>query len=80
MCGSARCLYFHPTKCLANNSGFYGPLTSTSQNCNAASKVDIVFLPTQGLDLFTHPMVPGAGKEYIVQVAPDFDDTLEFGN
>jgi hypothetical protein len=63
----------------ANNSGQYGPLTSTSQNCNAASKVDIVLLSTQIPDLFTQPMVPGAGKEYVVQVAPDFDDTFDFG-
>jgi hypothetical protein len=64
---------------LANNSAVYGPLTSTSQNCNPASKIDMVFLSTQNPDLFTQPMVPGAGKEYIVQVAPDFDDTLDFG-
>lgn len=63
-----------------SNSAVYGPLTSTSQNCNTASKIDMVFLSTQTPDLFTHPMVPGAGKEYIVQVAPDFDDTLEFGH
>ena len=65
---------------LANNSAVYGPLTSTSQNSNAASKIDIVFLPTQLPDLFTQPMVPGAGKEYIVQVSPDFDETIEFGH
>jgi hypothetical protein len=65
---------------LANNSGIYGPLTSTSQNCNAASKIDIVSLQTQIPDLFTQPMVPGAGKQYIVQVAPDFDETLDLGH
>jgi hypothetical protein len=64
---------------LANNSVLYGPLTSTSQNCNAASKIDLVPLSTQSPDLFTQPMSPGAGSGYIVQVAPDFDDTLEFG-
>jgi hypothetical protein len=65
---------------LANNSVFYGPLTSTSQNCNTASKIDLVPMATQYPDLFTQPMVPGAGKEYIVQVAPDFDDSLDFGS
>jgi hypothetical protein len=64
---------------LANNSVVYGPLISTSQNCNTASKIDLVPLPTQSPDLFTHPMVPGAGKEFVVEVAPDFDDTLDFG-
>jgi hypothetical protein len=65
---------------LANNSGSYGPLTSTSQNCNAASKIDLVPMSTQGPDVFTQPMVPGAGKGYIVHVASDFDDTLDFGH
>lgn len=64
---------------LANNSVVYGPLTSTSQNCNAASKIDLVYLPTQSPDIFTQPMIPGAGKEYVVEVAPDFDDTLDLG-
>lgn len=65
---------------LSNNSTACGPLTSTSQNCNATSKIDIVFPSTQIPDVFTQPMVPGAGKEFVLNVAADFDDTYEFGH
>lgn len=54
--------------------------TSLSQTRNAASKVDIAFPTSQSLDIFTLPLVPGLGKEYVIEVSPDFDNTFEFGN
>lgn len=63
-----------------NNISMYVALTSTSQNLNAASKIDMVIPTTQEPDVFTSPMVPGFGKDYVIEVAPDFDEPFEFGN
>jgi hypothetical protein len=54
------------------------PCVSLSQNLNTASKIDIVVLTTQPPGLIL-PRIPGSGKEYIVEVAPDFDAPLELG-
>ena len=59
------------------NQGLCTPLTSLSQNLNAASKIDIVLLTTQFVDAQMFSRIPGAGKEYIVQVAPDFDEPMD---
>lgn len=60
------------------NDGDIVALTSTSQNLNAASEVDMVFISTQSQVLPLSPMrIPGLGKEYILHVAPDFDESLE---
>ena len=56
----------------------FGSLTSLSQNLNTASKIDMVIPTTQTPDLLTAPRIPGSGKDYIVQVAHDFDATFEF--
>lgn len=60
------------------NQGPCVSLTSLSQNLNAASKIDIVWLTTQVLDSSALPRIPGAGKDYVLQVAPDFDAPLDF--
>uniref|UniRef100_E6PZH6 Uncharacterized protein n=1 Tax=mine drainage metagenome TaxID=410659 RepID=E6PZH6_9ZZZZ len=54
----------------------FGPITSTSQIANVASKIDLV--PISGQSIYQYPRVPGVGKDHVVYVAPDFDDTLEF--
>jgi hypothetical protein len=60
------------------NEGVFAALTSTSQNLNAASKTDMVLLSTQAQALPLLPMrIPGLGKEYILHVAPDFDESVE---
>jgi hypothetical protein len=60
------------------NEGQFASLTSTSQNPNAASKIDMVSLYTQTNPL--PPRVPGLGAEYILHVAPDFDASLDLAN
>lgn len=62
---------------LSMNGNVFVSLTSTSQILNPASKVDLVYISAQNPALL--PRVPGTGKEYVVQVAPDFNDTLEMG-
>ena len=59
------------------NGIMLGPITSMSQVLNGASKIDLVELSSQGP--FVLPRIPGAGRDHIVYVAPDFDDALEFG-
>ena len=59
------------------NGSALGSITSTTQVWNAASKVDLVELSSQSS--YAIPRIPGVGGEYIVQVTPDFDDTLEMG-
>jgi hypothetical protein len=54
------------------------PCVSLSQNLTPASKVDLVVLTTQDPVLLL-PRIPGSGKEYIVEVAPDFDAPLDLG-
>lgn len=58
------------------NGAMFGSITSTSQVLNTYSKLDLVEISSQ----MPPPLVrvPGAGKDQIVQVSPDFDDTLEF--
>lgn len=58
--------------------GLFVSLTSTSQNLNAASKTDMVLPSTQVQVL--PPRIPGFGKDFILHVAPDFDDSLEFSH
>lgn len=61
----------------ANNAWTFQDSMSLSQNLNMASKIDIVPILTQA---YNAPVrVAGFGKGYIVDVAPDFDATLEFG-
>ena len=63
------------------SEGMYVALTSTSQNLNAASKTDMVVLSTQAPVLPPSPVrVEGLGKDYILHVAPDFDDSLELSH
>ena len=52
-------------------------LVSLSQNLNVASKIDMVPIETQSPSLL--PRIPGAGKDLILEVAPDFDAPLELG-
>jgi hypothetical protein len=52
-------------------------ITSMSQILNVASKVDMVELTSQDPALL--PRIPGVGKNYVLQIAPDFDDALEIG-
>ncbi len=59
------------------NLSEYGPITSTSQIVNVASKIDLV--PVLGQSLYMFPRISGAGKDLIQYVAHDFDDTMEFG-
>lgn len=58
--------------------GLFVSLTSTSQNLNAASKTDMVLPSTQVYVVPPSPRIPGLGKDFILHVAPDFDDSLEF--
>jgi hypothetical protein len=62
-----------------SNKGSCTSLTSMSQNLNCASKIDIAPLSTQGPDLQVSPRTPGAGKDYILEVAPDFDAPMDLG-
>lgn len=63
------------------NTNFNGlmfvSVTSTSQILNASSKIDLVQPSSQNAPVL--PRVPGTGKEYVLQIAPDFDDALEIG-
>jgi hypothetical protein len=52
-------------------------LTSTTQNANSTSKIDIVVPSTQAPPTLSR--IPGAGADYIVAVDPDFDAPIEFG-
>jgi len=54
-------------------------LTSLSQNLNTASKIDIVLPTSQNQDSTNLPRMPGAGKEQILHVSPDFDAALDLG-
>lgn len=62
-----------------NSGGLFWSLTSVSQNVNTASKIDLVVPSSQNPDPFTLPRVPGTGKDFIVNVAPDFDAPIDFG-
>lgn len=57
------------------NGNAVASVTSMSQILSAASKVDLAQFPSQPLDLL--PRVAGTGKEQLLQIAPDFDDSLE---
>lgn len=59
------------------SEGLLVSLTSTSQNLNAASKIDMVLSTTQVQSLPPAPRIPGLGEEYVAYVAPDFDDSLD---
>jgi hypothetical protein len=60
------------------NTGADSVCVSLSQILNAASKIDIVLSDTQSVaQQFTR--MPGSGKEYILDVAPDFDAPLQIG-
>jgi hypothetical protein len=63
-----------------NNQGLFVSLASLSQNANTASKIDMVIPTTQYQALPPALRIPGAGKDYVLQVAPDFDDSLEFSH
>jgi len=58
------------------NGNMFASITSMSQILNAASKVDLVEMSSQLPPVL--PRIPGAGKDHIVYVAPNFDDTMEF--
>jgi hypothetical protein len=62
---------------MSMNTEAFASMTSTSQILSAASKIDLVHISGQNPALL--PRVPGTGKQYVVQIAPDFDDTLEMG-
>jgi hypothetical protein len=62
------------------NEGQFVSLTSTSQNSNAASKTDMVLVSTQANPLPPSPRVPGLGAGYVLDVAPDFDESLDLTN
>jgi hypothetical protein len=62
---------------MSMNGNAFASLTSTSQILNPASKVDLVHISSQNPALL--PRVPGTGKEYVIQIAPDFNDSLEMG-
>ncbi|MGC9199547.1 MAG: hypothetical protein ACP5E5_11525 [Acidobacteriaceae bacterium] len=59
------------------NGNAFVSLTSTSQILNPASKIDLVRISGQEPAFF--PRVPGTGREYVLRVAPDFNDSLEMG-
>jgi hypothetical protein len=59
------------------NGNMFNSITSTSQILGSTSKVDMVQIYGQNPALL--PRVPGTGKEYVLQIAPDFDDTIEMG-
>ena len=59
------------------NVGCFAPITSTSQIRNVASVLDLVNVSGQNASPF--PRVSGTGKDQVVDVAVDFDDTMEIG-
>lgn len=59
------------------NCMMYSPITSTSQVSNVTSKLDMARIGGQTASPIAR--VPGVGSEHVIQVAPDFDDSLEFG-
>ncbi len=61
------------------NKGVCVSFTSMSQNLNGTSKIDMAEVSTQGPDLSLSYRTPGAGKELVLEVAPDFDAPMEFG-
>lgn len=54
------------------------PCVSLNQNLTTASKIDILLVTTQN-PVLQLPRIPGSGKEYIVEVAADFDAPFELG-
>lgn len=60
-----------------NVTMYAAPITSTNQILTAASKLDLAAMGGQPLSPI--PRVPGIGKDKVIDVAPDFDDTLELG-
>jgi hypothetical protein len=59
------------------NGLMFAPVISTSQILNGTSKIDLVHSENQCPIVL--PRVPGIGKDQVVRIAPDFDDTLEIG-
>ncbi len=59
------------------NGATLGSLTSTTQNLNAASKIDMVVVSTQHPVTTPLPRIPGFGAADILHVAPDFDASLD---
>lgn len=69
------------TTCASTNLNMnltgYGSITSTSQILNATSKIDLA--PVSGQWVNPIVRVPGTGQDQVIAVAPDFDDTMDFG-
>jgi len=59
------------------NTVMYGPITSTTQIQNATSKLDLASIDGQPIPPIAR--TPGVGKEHVISVNHDFDDSLEFG-